>query len=198
MTDIFKKILIIAGLCYLLSIVAHMRFSSPAPGILAPLAPEQTESYDKDPVSKGDYIIYPLADFYLEARVLATERYRFDNMASLAPLDVAFGWGAMSDSDVLKDISIWQGGRFYFWSSKTMPISADTIVRSSANMHLIPSTNKIRDKILSLRRHDLVQLEGFLVEVKRGDGFKWKSSLSREDSGRGSCEVIWVTSLSAK
>ena len=41
---------------------------------------------------------------------------------------------------------------------------------------------------------DVVSLSGFLVDVSRADGWRWTSSLSREDSGGGACELLWVES----
>jgi len=47
-----------------------------------------------------------------------------------------------------------------------------------------------------VKRHELVTMKGYLVEITAGDGFKWRSSLSREDTRGGACELMWITSLS--
>jgi len=49
-----------------------------------------------------------------------------------------------------------------------------------------------------VRRHDLVSLEGYLVEIAGPEGYHWRSSLSRDDTGGGACEVMWVTSVTRK
>ena len=36
-----------------------------------------------------------------------------------------------------------------------------------------------------------------LVEVRGADGWTWRSSLSREDSGNGGCEVVYVCALAS-
>jgi hypothetical protein len=41
----------------------------------------------------------------------------------------------------------------------------------------------------------VVQLEGFLIEARRNDGWYWRSSLTRKDSGAGACELVYVTSV---
>jgi hypothetical protein len=64
-------------------------------------------------------------------------------------------------------------------------------------MHLIPATGAVEKKIRSLRAGQVVSLKGYLVEVKNDDGFTWRSSLTREDTGAGACELIWVEELSA-
>ena len=38
----------------------------------------------------------------------------------------------------------------------------------------------------------VVALEGYLVKVISKDGWRWQSSLTRNDTGNGACEVIWV------
>jgi hypothetical protein len=38
-----------------------------------------------------------------------------------------------------------------------------------------------------------------LVKVEQpSSGWRWVSSLSREDTGAGACELIWVESLSVR
>jgi len=56
----------------------------------------------------------------------------------------------------------------------------------------------VRKQLLAVRRHDLVTLEGYLVEITTAEGFHWRSSLSRDDTGGGACEVMWVTSVTRK
>ena len=41
----------------------------------------------------------------------------------------------------------------------------------------------------------LKRLDGWLIEADAPDGWTWRSSLTREDSGDGACEVIYVCSL---
>ena len=37
-----------------------------------------------------------------------------------------------------------------------------------------------------------IKIKGLLVEAKDPNGWTWRSSLTRTDSGGGSCEVIFV------
>jgi hypothetical protein len=53
----------------------------------------------------------------------------------------------------------------------------------------------VRRELDRVRRHDLIELSGYLVEVRHGDGWTWRSSLSRDDAGAGACEVVWVESV---
>ena len=42
---------------------------------------------------------------------------------------------------------------------------------------------------------DRVRIDGWLVQVNAPDGWRWRSSLTREDSGGGACEVVYVCSI---
>jgi hypothetical protein len=44
----------------------------------------------------------------------------------------------------------------------------------------------------------VVALTGYLVEVRGPDGFRWRSSLTREDTGNGACELVWVEKLDVR
>ena len=101
----------------------------------------------------------------------------------------------MSDNDVLKDISISQGGRFYYWRVNAFPIPREEIESHSANMHMIPADVEVRKALQNIRVGNVVRLHGYLVEAKTADGWRWKSSLTREDTGRGACELVLVQSV---
>ena len=81
-------------------------------GVLVPDEPVQREVYSSSFREKNGYRIARLSSFEIRGRVIGAERYRFDSGAVLSPLDLALGWGPMSDSEVLKQLSFWQGGRF--------------------------------------------------------------------------------------
>ena len=121
------------------------------PGQVAPNDPVQTR-VDKAPLIRhDDYLIEPVARFEVEARVLGTERYRMGREADLSPMDLALGWGPMSDQSVLDHISISQFRRFYYWQTDRMPIPRGDIVRHSSNMHLIPADDEVRKNLLRVR-----------------------------------------------
>lgn len=166
------------------------------PGALVSGAPLQTAVDGTAPtLVKAGYQIQALARFELEARVLGVERYRFDRGADLSPVDLALGWGRMSDSDVLDRITISQGGRAYFWRTPQYPIPRQEIETSSANMHLVPANEAVARQLADVRRGHVVRLGGYLIEARAADGWRWRSSLTRTDTGNGACELIWVERL---
>jgi len=139
------------------------------------------------------FTIQPLAKFEVKALVLSSKRYFLEQGSKLVPVDLALGWGPMSDQNVLKDLKISQGNRWYFYTYREIPIPDGEIIAHSANMHLIPATPAIAAKIKQARVHDIVEFKGFLVNVTAEDGWRWRSSQSRTDTGGGSCELVWVS-----
>ena len=169
------------------------------PGILIGAAPVQVlVGNSLAPIQKEKYTFSLLATYSIDARVLHTKRYWSGDIASIAWSDVAVGWGPMSDQSVLDRLRISQGNRFYFWEyEKQPPIPENEIIANSANMHLIPSSFAVRNTISWLRRGDLIRMQGWLVEVLApGMSHPWRSSLSRTDTGNGSCEIMYVNSIS--
>jgi hypothetical protein len=162
------------------------------PGMLAPDAPLQELVTDGQSWEIGEYELRALASFELDARVLSAERYRLDREADLSPIDLALGWGPMSTNAVLDTLDISQSGRFFHWWSSEPMIAPTEITRHSANMHMVPADRATRATLLRARGGSLVHLKGWLVEAKAKDGWRWRSSLTRADSGAGACELVLV------
>jgi hypothetical protein len=167
----------------------------PAPGVLAAAAPVQVDLDEGIALQRGEVTLRPRAHIALTARVLGREDYRWDAGAALAPMDLALGWGRMSDSAVLAGIDIHQSARFAYWHVDTLPIPRREIETSSTNMHLIPADEGVRRAMQRVRPGQLVSIDGFLVDASRPDGWRWNTSLTREDTGGGACELVFVERL---
>jgi hypothetical protein len=146
----------------------------------------------------NEHTLHALQPFSLEARVLRRENYYFDRGAKLSPTDLALGWGPMADPEVLRHISISQRNRWYFWRAEPLPIARRQIELHSANMHLIPANAAVAKTLAQVKADQHIQLSGQLVRVEGDDGYRWVSSLTREDTGDGACELIWVEHLVVK
>ncbi len=142
-----------------------------------------------------EYTITPLADFSIKAKVLSRENYYLGREADLSPTDLALGWGRMSDEQVLQAIEISQSGRWYRWRTRNFPIPRREIETHSANMHIIPKDDQIESQLEKIRTGDVVHIRGKLVRVDAADGWHWKSSLSRNDTGSGACELVFAESI---
>ena len=180
----------------LLGAVDHwrMREVHRSPGMLVAAEPVQHPLDTMAPFEHLGHALQPRARIALTARVLSGERYWVDRGSRLMPRDLALGWSSMSDTATLGQFRIQQRGRFYFYRP-LMPLSADDMMvaaRSSANMHLIPATRAIRRAILRARVGQLVEIEGVLVDVRGPDGWQLRTSMTRDDTGAGACEIIFV------
>jgi hypothetical protein len=166
-------------------------------GILVSSDPEQTNlSESAAPIEQGAFHLKPLAHFELDARLLHRKIYRWDRQSKLAPLDLAVGWGPMSDQAILDRLRISQSMRFFWYEYQQPPIAKEEIISHATNLHIIPSTPKIASQCKSLRVGSLFHLRGELVEATGPDMGTWRSSLTRTDTGNGACELVWVEELS--
>lgn len=149
------------------------------------------------PFQHGDFTISPLAAFSVRARVLGREDYSFGPETALSPTDLALGWQRMADREVYGALGISQAGRWYrySWGGSGPPIPPNEIVRSSANMHMIPADASVAAALARVRPEQMVRVQGWLIEARRGDGWAWRSSLTRDDSGHGACELVYVCAL---
>ncbi len=139
------------------------------------------------------FTITNLAPYEGEFRVLSIENYSLGPESKLSPVDFALGWGKMKDPQVYKQLSIRQSNRWYYWRYvNSPPIPVDEISNQSANTHLIPANKDIAKQLAKIDPDNLIYLKGQLVEVKSEDGWMWRSSLSRDDTGNGACELMLV------
>lgn len=164
------------------------------PGVLVNSEPQQLIISNPVPWVKNKRVIVPLARFSLKARVLSKEKYRFDHGADISPIDLALGWGPMSDQKVLDQLEIAQGDRFFVIApvKEKPPLPMSVLLANSSNMHILPANAGIEKSLALLRIGELVELGGYLVGVRENGQWTWVSSLSRLDTGDGACEIFWV------
>jgi hypothetical protein len=174
----------------------ELRPVHPADGVLAPDDPVQADAVDGEAIAVGNWMLTPRATYEITARVLGREDYRFDALADLIPEDLALGWGPMSDNAVLDRFEISQSSRFFFWRPlDALPIASREVIEHSANTHVIPADATIARALGRLRIGQVVRLRGLLVDGKRNDGMIFRTSLTRQDSGEGACEVLYVEDI---
>ena len=167
------------------------------------LAPEQTpvEGGEAFRTEAGGYeiTITPVAHYVLRGVVLSRESYHAGWNGDLSPCDLAVAWGDLAAGEAWRTLSWSQSGRWYFWRwSGPAPFPEDVIVRNSSNTHLIPASRNVRAAAQALGRGDVVELVGELVSVEGRRGAErvwWRSSLSRSDTGDGSCELLYLRRL---
>ena len=168
------------------------------PGVLVKGEPTQSaiSNEQAEPWAHGAYRMRALARFDITARLLSRKFYNSDEISDLTPIDFAVGWGPMSDQAVLDRVSVWQTGRFFFWKYQNPPpIPKEDVISHATNMHLIPSNPEVAAQLKTVRTGDLFHLRGLLVEAVKPGLNPVRSSLTRTDTGKGACEVVWVESV---
>lgn len=201
----------------LLRTLALLLFSAPLACGPAPSG-RSTEPLDcsKDPIQeaaaervpfrieKGGWTITltPKAAYVVRGIVLSVERYRFDRNALLSPCDVALAWGPLVEGDLYRKIRWDQSGRWYWWAYPgSFPYDNAFVARYSANTHVIPATRNVGKAAAALKRRRPAELKGFLVDAdaeRGGQQWWWHSSLSRNDTGDGSCEVLYLEQVTSE
>lgn len=166
------------------------------PGVVAPETPTQETTYTVDKKEYKGIELTPKANIKLEARVLSMKNYYFDTYSDLTPTDIVFGWGPMSDESNLNSIMVKQSDRSFYFEMTNPPIPQQQMWQHTANMHLISPTEAVQNKISSLRRGQIVRIEGYLVNANSPKGWTLKTSLTRTDIGKNSSELVWIKSIS--
>lgn len=190
---LFVVLVLLAGMGYR---DWSMREIEHPPGVLVSEVPTQVNVRGLASVAMDDYELTPRAEFEIRARVLSRKDYSWGTEADLSPVDLALGWGVMSDQAVLDRIEISQGSRWYYTRyDLPAPISNKEIIQNSGNMHMIPAQNRIRKKLKDVRVGDIVRLRGRLVDINHPSGWHWGTSLSRHDTGGGSCEIVYLEEI---
>ncbi len=144
------------------------------------------------------WTMQPRASYQIAARVLGNKRYS-DSQSGVAPRDLALAWGDMSDPSVDEWIHWRQSNRWYRyeWDS-TPPYSRSYITSHTANVHIIPATDNLDKALRQVEKDDWVYLEGYLVDLQVRDGDRVghvNTSLTRDDTGAGACEILYVKRL---
>lgn len=93
------------------------------------------------------------------------------------------------------------GGILYVqWRTPPVPPAYDLpprkIMLYSANMHMIPSSPEVARRLMAVREGQYVRVAGWLVNVAGEGGAYWTTSLRRDDTGAGACEIVYVCDVS--
>ena len=158
------------------------------------------DSTNKPPFYINKYKVTPLRKYKIQARILSKKEYNNDDPADFnMNFDLALGWKEMSDLNNLEKISISQRNRWYYWKTPEFFISREQIEHNSSNHHIIHSSDRMYDELDNLDENQIIEMEGYLVKVEDENAKKtWVSSLTREDTRGGACEIFYVERLIIK
>jgi hypothetical protein len=204
-----RRLLILCTLLLVLigGAAASYLHNRPLPGepLLKPIDirkdPIQTEIRDPLPIPfdipRVSVYLTPRAAFSVDGLIVASDRYRHDLAAPLAPRDLTLVWGRVPEH--LDAIKFSHGHRFFMFNyNNNAPFDQNYISRHATNIHLIPASDNLRRAILRASEHQPIRLSGFLVDIAgsvRKRSFTWRTSMTRDDTGDGACEVLYVREI---
>jgi hypothetical protein len=194
----YLRLLIVVGLLGGWHWWTQQRAVSHPAGVLVEAEPDQRDLEAPRQWYERGHTFIARARYDIRARILRKEIYRLDGGASIARVDLAVGWGPLSDTKVIDQLEFSQMGRFFYWRPKNgtgFPIAQEMLVTHAAQMHLIPATKDVEDRLRKLRPGQIVTIGGYLVDVRGTGGFVWNTSLTRRDTGDGACEIVWVETV---
>jgi len=165
--------------------------------------PLQTPNPSGEPIIKevknGHLTLTPIAEYRVSGVVVSKKSYDGGWESQISPYDLTIVWGKLAEPAYDKYIEYWQNNRWYFFRYKeASAFDHSYVVTHSGNHHTIPANYNVRKALESIQKDDKVILEGYLVNVKgtyRGKPVFWSTSLSRNDTGNGSCEVFYVSKV---
>lgn len=161
---------------------------------------------------KNKHVIQPMAEYSITGLTVATNtnlwlrdvmRNDFDDIALM---DIGLTWGSVANPNYLKE------HKLRFKSSKTLgqsrQLSPKGYFSSSQDVgyftchfshtHLVPANDNVMGALLTIKKGQVVKLEGYLIDQYSTDGYVVaKTSLSRADKnstarGGGACEIMYV------
>ena len=107
-------------------------------------------------------------------------------------LDVCVIWGDNTANEHLHKIDFWNG--IFTCNVKTRDkLAWDAFnMDQLSNNHLISDDEFVRRQVRKIRIGDQIRVRGYLASYSSGGGYKRGTSTTRNDTGDGSCETVYV------
>jgi hypothetical protein len=151
---------------------------------------EEKESY----VEIEKYRVIKKAEYKIKAIVVSKKNYSYGTEAKFSPVDLALAWGELSSKEMLKKVKFSQSNRWYFYEYKDFPLGKEYIASHSSNHHIVPANKNLKKAVKKIKKGDKIIIQGYLVSII-GINYQWNSSLTRNDTGNGACELVYVENL---
>ena len=150
-------------------------------------------------IKNGLFTITPVAEYKISGVVVSKRTYSSGWDGEISPVDLTIVWGKLAEPEYDRYVTYSQGNRWYFFQYQPgSPFDNSFVISHSGNHHTIPANENIHEAIKTIGKKDKVVLEGVLVNIKgtyKGQPVTWNSSLSRTDTGNGSCELFYVSKV---
>jgi hypothetical protein len=173
----------------------------PASALLPQVAAEPLQRATAKPPFTVDYsgvryAVEPQYEYDLSGMVVSYRQHNDDNMHRLANdhlnmADLCVVWGSTAASPYLSDISFWNGVFTCNFETQSRTAWESIRMQQVSNNHLISPDDTIRNQVADVKIGDQVRIRGWLASYGTG-GNKRGTSTTREDTGDGACETIFV------
>jgi hypothetical protein len=164
--------------------------------VQTPCAPEEAVSQN---MKGGSFTLTRVAEYKVNGLVISKKYYSDDWDGLVSPVDLLIVWDKLTEREYGRHITFTHGGRWYHYKWKEgSPVDPAYIITHSSNNHIIPANRNIYRAIKQIKKKDRIVLEGCLVNLKgifKGRPISWNTSLSRRDTGNGSCEIFHVSKV---
>ena len=153
---------------------------------------------------KVDYRIAPVADYDITGLVVsrhdADAWWDWIHAASndhLNVVDLCMIWGANAADGAYEKMKFSSGQFVCYVSSKDSDAWQPQYLRALSNNHLLTENPVIARQLRQVRVGDQIRLRGQLVSYSHDAGFAFTrgTSITREDTGNGACETVFVRDL---
>jgi hypothetical protein len=196
---------------FIISLICWLFFSlikQPLPDesrILPELLHEPTQQSASIPtITKQEkdylYTIEPIAEYSIQGLVVSSydsaswyDIYHKNDPGNIKDLCLVWGSNLSNGSYHQVSFSSGQFTCYYSWFGNDPHFNTSAM----SNNHLLPATDAIKRAILNTHRGEQVRIEGVLANytvTKNGQKMVNRhTSLTRDDTGNGACEVLYVT-----
>lgn len=199
---------VIPGILLLILYIGYFRLGAlPGPSAIRSEIFEEPEQEDaeREPFTLAyrgaNYRIEPLAHYRMRGLVVShNDIHDFADIYhtgdSVDIKDICVIWGDNVRDDIYRKMKFWSEPFSCWYQAPTYETSATFAADALSNTHLLSEDPAARRAIESMRIGDQVELEGELVNYypQGKPEMSRRSSLRRDDTGNGACEVLLVES----
>lgn len=165
------------------------------PGVVVESKPTVDRIAFPNAIETDNYIITPRYQINGEVRVIANKRYWFDGMRHISSIDLLLAWDRMSDEELLRRMLVKINDRSYHVQMTKPPFQRGNIHQNLIMAHTIPATDRVQDKLKSIRRGQLISFSGYIVDIENRIGSEWVSPVRDHWPLQRSSQWVWVEDI---
>lgn len=145
-----------------------------------------------------DYQIKPLYEYELYGLVVSYRHHDGDRQLHklwndhLNMMDLCVIWSDTAFSPHLNALDFWNGQFTCNVKTRSDKAWASVKMNQLSNNHLLSADPRLRDKVEDVRIGDQIHLKGWLSSYSSAGGQPRSTSTTRDDSGNGACETIYL------